>query len=76
MLKTYCYCCGKQTAHKALMKRVQEPPEGWQGFQQFLSMLLQGQHYYQMEKQYFCRVCNQQNERIVSHDELASAQVS
>ncbi|MGL4380192.1 MAG: hypothetical protein ACRCTB_03755 [Vibrio sp.] len=76
MPKAYCRCCGKQTAHKALMKRVQDQPDGWQGFQQFLTMLIHGQHYYQMEKQYFCRVCNQQNERIQSHDLLTSARIS
>ncbi|ENM5794498.1 hypothetical protein [Vibrio mimicus] len=76
MPKAYCCCCGKQTAHKMVMKRVQTQPEGWQGFQQFLTMLMQGQHYYQMEQQYFCRVCNQQNERVKQHDRLAGARVS
>ncbi|ENM5729671.1 hypothetical protein CW613_001201 [Vibrio mimicus] len=76
MPKAYCRCCGKQTAHKMVMKRVQTQPEGWQGFQQFLTMLMQGQHYYQMEQQYFCRACNQQNECVKPRDLLSSARVS
>ncbi len=40
MPKAYCRSCGKHTAHKMVMKRVQTQPEGWQGFQQFLTMLM------------------------------------
>ncbi|MES4815525.1 hypothetical protein ABVB26_03170 [Vibrio cholerae] len=56
-----------------LGQQKQSQPEGWQGFQQFLTMLMQGQHYYQMEQRYFCRVCNQQNERAAQRDLFASA---
>lgn len=30
MPKAYCRSCGKHTAHKMVMKRVQSQPEGWQ----------------------------------------------
>jgi len=61
MPEAYCSCCRKTTPHKAVMRRCStEPSSGWQGVQHFLSMLVQGKHYYKMEKQMFCRVCNNQ----------------
>lgn len=62
MPKAYCNCCHKQTPHKVVMKRCQtEPCSTWQGVQKFLSLVFQGEAYYKMEKQGFCRVCNHQS---------------
>ncbi|QSA20288.1 hypothetical protein JTI77_18165 [Vibrio furnissii] len=63
MPEAYCNCCRKTTPHKVVMRRSQaEPTTGWQGFQQFMAALMHGEHYYKMEKQGFCRVCNQQSD--------------
>ncbi len=61
MPEAYCNCCRKTTPHKVVMRRSStEPNSGWQGLQYFLSMLVKGEHYYKMEKQMYCRVCNHQ----------------
>ncbi len=61
MPEAYCNCCRKPTQHKVVMRRSStESSSGWQGFQYFLSKLVQGEHYYKMEKQMFCRECNHQ----------------
>lgn len=61
MPEAYCNCCRKPTQHKVVMRRsVKESSSGFQAIQYFLSMLVQGEHYYKMEKQMFCRECNHQ----------------
>ncbi|MCG3728746.1 hypothetical protein [Vibrio cincinnatiensis] len=60
MPEAYCSCCHKITPHKVVMRRCQTSTcSGWQSFQQFMSLLMHGEHYYKMEKQGICRLCNQ-----------------
>ncbi|MDW6004966.1 hypothetical protein [Vibrio mangrovi] len=66
MSEAYCPVCRKVTPHKSIMRRCQtERCTKWQEIQLFLSLLMQGHHYYKMERQCFCRVCNHQNTRAV-----------
>ncbi len=61
MPEAHCSCCRKSTQHKVVMRRsVKGPASSWQAVQYFFSMLVQGEHYYKMEKQMFCRECNHQ----------------
>ncbi len=69
MPHTYCKACGKETDHKAVMKRCTNNENGstgskLQSFTQLMSLFVNGEHYYKMEPQLYCRVCNQK-----SHDE-------
>ncbi|MDW6094537.1 hypothetical protein SBX64_18505 [Vibrio rhizosphaerae] len=64
MSEAYCSVCHKVTPHKSIMRRCQtERCTRWEEIQLFLSSLMRGNHYYKMERQYFCRVCNHQNAR-------------
>lgn len=63
MPEAYCHCCGKVTAHKVVMERSRNRQiSGWQTLQQLVSLILKGEHYYQLEQQYYCRVCNHRSE--------------
>nr|WP_117232952.1 hypothetical protein [Vibrio maerlii] len=65
MPDTYCKACKRVTAHKAVMKRCMTQEVGnsvftkLQSFTQFMSLFANGEHYYKMEPQFYCRVCNQ-----------------
>ena len=63
MPKMYCDCCHKPTAHKVVLKRCGNDNESLlRTLACFFSTVLRGDHYVKMEKQYFCRACNRQNE--------------
>lgn len=59
----YCPVCDKKTAHKVIMTRC-HAVEDVSLVQRIWSMTstvakcISGQHYYQLEPQCFCRVCN------------------
>nr|WP_082671410.1 hypothetical protein [Vibrio sp. MEBiC08052] len=66
MSEAYCPVCRKVTPHKSIMRRCQtERCTRWQEIQLFISSLMRGNHYYKMERQHFCRICNHQNVRPV-----------
>lgn len=74
MSKAYCTCCRKETPHKVVMKRCQtEPCSTWQTVQRFFALIAQGEAYYKMEKQGFCRVCN--NPSTLSHTDFSRVRV-
>jgi hypothetical protein len=61
----YCHCCRKSTPHKIVMCRISaEPCSKWQALQRFISLLARGEHYYEMEQQVLCRVCNHATEVV------------
>ncbi|KII76273.1 hypothetical protein [Vibrio renipiscarius] len=68
MRKIHCECCQKYTAHKAIMVRTDNQHDTlFQSFSRFISAVIQGDHYVNMEQQYYCRTCNHQSEgRVVS----------
>ncbi|SHO54539.1 hypothetical protein VQ7734_00253 [Vibrio quintilis] len=62
MVKAYCPVCQKITPHKSIMRRSpSDHCSRLQVIQSFISSLMQGNHYYKLERQCFCRVCNHQN---------------
>ncbi|MBA5761399.1 hypothetical protein H2O73_03495 [Vibrio sp. 404] len=63
MPHVYCDCCHKVTAHKVVLKRCENSNISFlRSLVCFFATVLQGDHYVKMEKQYFCRGCNRQNE--------------
>lgn len=59
----HCPCCRKPTPHKVVMKRSrQERGSVLQRVQNLVTVVFQGGHYLKMEKQGFCRVCNNHTE--------------
>jgi|GEM_PF-903336 len=66
MPKVYCEACNKKTDHKAIMRKT--PPQCttfWEKFthaNQSVFQFLSGEHYYNMERQLYCRVCNHQHQ--------------
>lgn len=62
MPQAYCSCCHKTTPHKVIMGRCQsEPCSSWHSVLQVFSLIFHGEHYYKMEKQCYCRICNTQS---------------
>ncbi|MEZ8106429.1 MULTISPECIES: hypothetical protein [Vibrio] len=65
MPDTYCSTCQKVTAHKALMRRNTDHDSAnggvLQSFQQLMNQFINGEHYYKLEQQLFCRSCNCQS---------------
>lgn len=59
----YCPVCDKKTAHKVIMTRCHSVEETslvqkiW-SMTSNMAKCISGQHYYQLEPQCFCRVCN------------------
>lgn len=70
----FCKNCKTMTPHKSLMRRRQEAPSSLtQKFTQFFTHVAKGNHYYDMEPNYFCRSCNCQNiKQEVPNNSLAS----
>ncbi|RJX69738.1 hypothetical protein DZ860_14770 [Vibrio sinensis] len=67
MPRMYCDCCSKGTEHKVIMKRCEQEHESViHAFVSFVSTVFQGAHYVKMERQYFCRGCNNQNEHTTT----------
>ncbi|MFG0770962.1 hypothetical protein ACF8PD_03805 [Vibrio plantisponsor] len=59
MPEAFCNCCRKTTQHKVVMRRCSSEAEtSWQAVHAFLSKIFNGEHYYPMEQQMFCRECN------------------
>ncbi|EJG1181413.1 hypothetical protein CGJ34_10180 [Vibrio parahaemolyticus] len=59
----YCSACRKSTQHKVIMKRCEpQSVDTLTGkvvsFTQLMAKFVSGEHYYEMEPQYFCRCCN------------------
>lgn len=69
----YCSACRKSTQHKVIMRRCEsQPVETLTGkvlsFTQLMAKFVSGEHYYEMEPQYFCRRCNHRAiGEVVSH---------
>ncbi|MDN3681889.1 hypothetical protein QWZ04_16405 [Vibrio tapetis subsp. quintayensis] len=68
MPKVYCEACDKKTDHKSIMRK--NPPqcttflEKLSYTNQSVFQFICGKHYYDMERQHYCRVCNHQNSVI------------
>ncbi len=60
MAENYCPVCRKMTPHKSIMRRSQT--SSTTKWQEVISLLVKGTHYYEMENQQYCRVCNHQNQ--------------
>lgn len=63
MPEVYCAACKKSTQHKVIMKRCEaQGDETLTGkvlsFTQLMAKFVSGEHYYEMEPQYYCRSCN------------------
>jgi ribosomal protein L44E len=59
----YCSACRRATQHKVIMKRCESDQiETLTGkvvsFTQLMAKFVTGEHYYEMEPQYYCRCCN------------------
>ncbi|MDF2153099.1 hypothetical protein [Vibrio sp. CAU 1672] len=58
----YCSACKKSTQHKVIMKRCEPQVDTLTGkvvsFTQLMAKFMTGNHYYEMEPQYYCRCCN------------------
>lgn len=60
----FCKNCKAMTPHKSLMRRCQDSPSSiTKKFTQFFTHVAKGNHYYDMETQYFCRGCNCKNSK-------------
>ncbi|WED23547.1 hypothetical protein L3Q72_20115 [Vibrio sp. JC009] len=58
----YCQSCKQITPHKSVMRRnVDESAPFTRKFAQLLGQIASGKHYYNMELQQYCRVCNCQH---------------
>lgn len=57
----YCQCCKQTTPHKSVMRRCEETTTFTQKFTELLGQIASGKHYYKMEPQNYCRVCNTQH---------------
>ncbi len=60
MADNYCSICRKMTPHKSIMRRSQSQSSS--KWQEVFSLLVKGTHYYEMEHQQYCRICNHQNQ--------------
>lgn len=60
MAENYCAICRKMTPHKSIMRR--SSTQYASKLQEVIALLVKGTHYYEMEHQQFCRVCNHQNQ--------------
>ncbi len=73
MPQIYCAACRKSTQHKVIMRRCDaQPDETFTGkvliFTQLMAKFVSGQHYYEMEPQYYCRCCNHRAiGEVISH---------
>ncbi len=69
----YCPACRKSTQHKVIMRRCEaRTDETITGkvmiFTQLMAKFVSGEHYLEMEPQYYCRCCNHRAiGEIVSH---------
>lgn len=70
MPEAFCNCCRKTTQHKVVMRRC-TAESSWQAVHAFFAKILNGEHYYPMEQQMFCRECN--HKLVVSSNEFAGA---
>jgi ribosomal protein L44E len=61
MAECYCPICRRVTPHKSIMRRSQKS-QNMTRWQEVITLVVKGTHYYQMERQQYCRLCNHQNQ--------------